>query len=54
MYRDGIIAFLEELPNEVTYHTADGNLKSSKLNVIYEPFSFLTETLIFIESTKGS
>ena len=43
VYRDGIIAFLEELPNEVTYHTADGNLKSSKLNVIYEPLSFLTE-----------
>jgi len=43
VHRDGIVAFLEELPNEVTYHTADGNLKNSKLNVIYEPYSFLTE-----------
>ena len=41
--RKDIIYFLENLPNEVTYHTADGNLKSSKIKVIYEPYSFLTE-----------
>ena len=41
--RKDIIDFLENLPNEVTYHTADGNLKSSKIKVIYEPYSFLTE-----------
>ena len=41
--REPIIAFLETLPNKVTYHTADGNLKSDKLKIIYEPYSFLTE-----------
>ena len=41
--RKDIVDFLENLPNEVTYHTADGNLKSSKIKVIYEPFSFLSE-----------
>ena len=41
--RKDIVDFLENLPNDVTYHTADGNLKSSKIKVIYEPFSFLSE-----------
>ena len=41
--REQVIKFLETLPNEVTYHTADGNLVSEKLKIIYEPFSFLTE-----------
>ena len=38
--REPIIAFLETLPNKVTYHSADGNLKSDKLKIIYEPYSF--------------
>ena len=41
--REDIIKFLEDLPNEVTYHTADGNLKNGKLKIVYEPYSFLTE-----------
>ncbi len=41
--RKDIVDFLENLPNDVTYHTADGNLKSSKIKVIYEPYSFLSE-----------
>ena len=32
--RKDIIDFLENLPNEVTYHTADGNLKSSKVPLL--------------------
>jgi hypothetical protein len=43
VFREDIIKFLEDLPNEVTYHTADGNLKNDKLKIVYEPYSFLTE-----------
>ena len=43
VFREDIIKFLEDLPNEVTYHTADGNLKNDKLKIVYDPYSFLTE-----------
>ena len=37
LFREDIIKFLEDLPNEVTYHTADGNLKNDKLKIVYDP-----------------
>ena len=43
VFREDIIKFLEDLPNEVTYHTADGNLNNDKLKIFYDPYSFLTE-----------
>jgi len=43
VFREDIIKFLEDLPNEVTYHTADGNLKNDKLKIVYDPYSFLPE-----------
>ena len=41
--REDIVDFLEKLPNEVIYHTADLNLKSAKIKIIYEPYCFLTK-----------